>query len=245
MTKTCIICGKRAGSAEHVFPAVLAGRRTNRGIYCGPHNNGFSPLAKAIGDQLKAINALLAVRPDHKDDAEPFHYTSPEGDQLVIFDGRVHRATTTAANKDERLHVQLVFGRDEGLKAVAYIAVTFFAHHYQDYARKPGLKPIKDFLLAPGANEFVWWESGAHLESLPPNPFAFGHTIVLTTAAATGKANAFVSFFGSLNFGPALGEVDGLSDETIVVFIDPAGRAPPGRHSIDPPRRSPNRCGTA
>jgi hypothetical protein len=32
MAKTCIICGKAAGSQEHVFPAVLGGRRTNKGI---------------------------------------------------------------------------------------------------------------------------------------------------------------------------------------------------------------------
>jgi hypothetical protein len=34
MAKTCIICGGRAGSGEHVFPAVLGGRRINNGIYC-------------------------------------------------------------------------------------------------------------------------------------------------------------------------------------------------------------------
>jgi hypothetical protein len=51
MPKTCIICGKRAGSHEHTFPAALGGRRTNKGSYCGLHNNGFSSLAK-IQDAL-------------------------------------------------------------------------------------------------------------------------------------------------------------------------------------------------
>ncbi|MGY3080170.1 hypothetical protein ACVWZZ_006578 [Bradyrhizobium sp. LM6.10] len=236
MAKTCIICGNRAGSAEHVFPAVLGGRRTNRGIYCGPHNEGFSPLAKAIGGQLKTINALLAVRPDHADKAEPFRCTSPTGEQLVVFDGKVERATPTAANKDQRPQLRLVLGGDDGLKAIAYVALTFFAAHFQDHARKPGMQPIKDFLLGAGANEFVWWESEALLEGLPQNPFAFGHTIVLATSAATGEATAFVSLFGSLNFGIAIATVDGLSDETVVVFIDPQADHPP--HDIQVARHN-------
>jgi hypothetical protein len=65
MAKDCVICGKPAGSKEHVFPAALGGRRTNKGIYCGTHNNGYSPLAAALSAQLKAINALLGVRGDH------------------------------------------------------------------------------------------------------------------------------------------------------------------------------------
>ena len=95
MPRTCIICGKRAGSREHTFPAVLGGRRTDKGIYCGTHNQAFSPLAAIIGDQLKTINALLAVRPDHRDHAEPLSYVSPEGKQLVIFNG-----TITSADPD-------------------------------------------------------------------------------------------------------------------------------------------------
>jgi hypothetical protein len=65
MAKDCIICGKPAGSKEHLFPAALGGRRTNKGIYCGTHNNGYSPLAAALSAQLEAINALLGVRGDH------------------------------------------------------------------------------------------------------------------------------------------------------------------------------------
>lgn len=234
MAKTCIICGKPAGSGEHIFPAVLGGRRVNNGIYCDKHNNGFSPHAAIIGEQLRPINALLAVRPDRKKKSEPLDYTSPGGERLVIFDGLVERAPSNHAGTNARLHVQLKFGGNDGLKAPAYIALTFFAAHFQAHARKPGLQPIKDYLLGTGTNEFVWWESGAHLERLPQNPFAFGHTIVLTTSSATGKASAFVSFFGSLNFGVALGTVDSVSDETVVVFIDPQAEHPP--HDIQSTR---------
>lgn len=67
MPKNCIICPRRNGSHEHVFPAVSGGRRTNKGIYCGLHNQKLGPLAKILSDQLNAINALLGVRPDHSD----------------------------------------------------------------------------------------------------------------------------------------------------------------------------------
>lgn len=68
MVKTCIICGGRAGSREHVFPAALGGRRTNKGIYCGPHNNAYSGLARTITEQLALFNAQLGVIGDHADE---------------------------------------------------------------------------------------------------------------------------------------------------------------------------------
>jgi hypothetical protein len=67
MAKDCIICGKRAGSREHVFPASLGGRRTNKGIYCGTHNNSYSSLAAILSKQNEAVNAFLGVRGDHAD----------------------------------------------------------------------------------------------------------------------------------------------------------------------------------
>jgi hypothetical protein len=231
MPKTCIICGKRAGSAEHIFPAALGGRRTNRGIYCGTHNNGFSGLAAVIAKQLKVINSLLAVRPDHSKNAEPFDYTSPKGERLVIFDGSVVRAPSNAPPTEDDHHFRLMFGGADGLAAIAYIALTFFAHHFRQHARDPGMQPIKDFLTAHGSNEFVWWESDAILASLPPNQYPFGHTIALTTSS-TGEASAFVSLFSSLNFGVALGNIEGMADESAVVFINPQADHPPDDTNI-------------
>lgn len=228
MPRICIICGKRAGSREHVFPAVLGGRRTNRGIYCGKHNQGFSPLAKIIGDQLKAINALLAVRPDHRDSAEPLHYTSPEGEKLVIFDGAVRSAAPNASANDQRHHVQLKFGGPEGLRAIPYVVLTFFAHHFRSQAGDHGLDALKDFVQGNGENVFVWWERPQEAGVLPPNPFAFGHTIVLMTAAATQEATAFVSLFQSLHFGVRLGKLNGAVDSSVIVFVDPQAEKPPG-----------------
>jgi hypothetical protein len=63
--------------------------------------------------------------------------------------------------------------------------------------------------------------------TLPPNPFPFGHTIVLMTSAKTHEATAFVSLFQSLHFGIHMGTLSRLTDKSVVVFIDPqADRAP-------------------
>jgi hypothetical protein len=236
MPRSCIICGNRAGSREHTFPAVLGGRRTNKGIYCGAHNNGFSPLAKIIGDQLKAINALLAVRPDHRDRANPMQYTSPEGEDLVIFDGAVRSAAAGAPPGQRGHHVQLRLGGPEGLRAIAYIALTFFAHHFRDHARHGGLDALKAFVQGNGENVFVWWERPDRLAMLPPNPFAFGHTIVVMTSAATKEATAFISLFQSLDFGVHLGRLSGLADASVIVFIDPQAESPP--HDIQEHRHN-------
>jgi hypothetical protein len=69
MARTCIICGGATGSREHIFPAALGGRRTNKGIYCGDHNNGYSPLCIILLNQIMAINAFLGVRGDHAENA--------------------------------------------------------------------------------------------------------------------------------------------------------------------------------
>jgi hypothetical protein len=64
-SKTCIVCGEAAGSKEHVFPASMGGRRTNSGIYCHAHDNGYSGLVAELGSQLDIFNAYLGVSSDH------------------------------------------------------------------------------------------------------------------------------------------------------------------------------------
>lgn len=66
--RTCIICGQTAGSAEHVFPAALGGRRKNKSIYCDKHNNAYSGLVSHLARQFEALNAHLGVRPDRHDE---------------------------------------------------------------------------------------------------------------------------------------------------------------------------------
>lgn len=70
MANTCIVCGKAAGSGEHVFPASLGGRRTNKNIYCTKHDNGYSGLVADLANQFDVFNAMLGVVPDHSDDVK-------------------------------------------------------------------------------------------------------------------------------------------------------------------------------
>jgi hypothetical protein len=101
MVKTCIICGGRAGSHEHVFPAGLGGRRTNKGIFCGPHNQGFSPLATILIGQLKAINALLGIRPDHSDDPTAFEFVGKDGAEYALSGDKIEFAKPHIAEQSE------------------------------------------------------------------------------------------------------------------------------------------------
>ncbi|WP_148289747.1 HNH endonuclease, partial [Ideonella sp. B508-1] len=70
VANTCIVCGQAAGSGEHVFPASLGGRRTNRNIYCTKHDNGYSGLVADLASQFAVLNAMLGVVPDHSDDVQ-------------------------------------------------------------------------------------------------------------------------------------------------------------------------------
>lgn len=72
--RACIICGEPAKSNEHIFPAALGGRRTNRGIYCHEHNIGFGKLVARLETQLAMMNGALEVRPDRKDEAKPYFF---------------------------------------------------------------------------------------------------------------------------------------------------------------------------
>lgn len=86
---------------------------------------------------------------------------------------------------------------------------------------------FKDFIQGRLENQFVWWERGDITDALPPNPFPFGHTILLTTSAARQEAQAIISLFQTFTFGIALGAVLGTADRTVAVFIDPLAEREP------------------
>jgi len=93
MPKNCIICPRRNGSHEHTFPAVLGGRRTNKGIYCGLHNRKLGPLAAILSDQLIAINAWLGVRPDHSGRPTQLIVENPvDGNNYVVTERKIELA---------------------------------------------------------------------------------------------------------------------------------------------------------
>lgn len=87
LAKTCLVCGEKAGSAEHIFPAALGGRRTNRGIYCEDHNNGYSPLAARLAQQLEFFNAQLGVLHDRTRKVRPARMTEVVSGQELLLTG--------------------------------------------------------------------------------------------------------------------------------------------------------------
>ncbi len=173
------------------------------------------------------VNALLGVRPDHSNRPRVLNVQSQTGEPLIVSTGVVKRADPSHANSSERMHLQLKLGGPEGLQAVGYVALTFFAHYFRDEARQRGMEPLKDFIQGQGENDFVWWESDTTTRSLPNNPFAFGHTIILMTSSASGRAAALLSLFQCLTFGVHLGVIERALDRTITVFIDPHADHPP------------------
>lgn len=225
--RTCIICGERAASREHVFPAALGGRRTNKGIYCAYHNNAFSKHAAKITEQLRHFNALLGVRPDHAKSAKPHQFTTEGGEQISVFNGEVRRVSPPVIQPPGMIAGHLEIGGPEALRAVGYIALTFFAQHYPDEVRLPEFDEFKAFVEHETANEYVWWEGPQTDAALPPNPFLFGHTIMLMVSPGTGNVTALVSFFQGMTFGVCLGRAPSLAAQSTVIFIDPHAENPP------------------
>lgn len=84
MAKKCIICGERAGSAEHIFPSVFGGRRTNRGIYCGKHNNEFGRHVAALLGALDVFNSVVGVIPSDSDEVRPSTASLAGGDRYLV-----------------------------------------------------------------------------------------------------------------------------------------------------------------
>lgn len=274
--KTCIICSGPAGSHEHIFPAVLGGRRTNKGIYCCEHNQHFGPLAKILSDQMRAINALLGVQPDHADgptrlivknpvDGHDYAVTGqkienvqphilddvslPDGSHQVkaVFSSEQQAQNWLAAQRAsgaqvrvtgprtegftvfaEPYSVHLVLGGPDGLRAIAYVALTFLAHNFPDIARQDGLRAFKEYVLGtPSEPPPIWWDFGPPSGDLPAQQFRFGHRVVIGLSVSRQEAYARVSFFSTLDFSAIFGSVSVEQDKTVIIDIDPLADRPP------------------
>jgi len=87
MSRTCIICGLPASSREHLFPAALGGRRTNKGIYCHDHNNAYGPVLEPLVAQLAFFNAQLNVVGDRANAVRPVPLIEKETGRRVLATG--------------------------------------------------------------------------------------------------------------------------------------------------------------
>lgn len=129
----------------------------------------------------------------------------------------------------ERNHIHLRFGGVDFLQAVAYLALTFFAHSFPVEARQPGLDPLKALLLedlndnkASFPESLAWWDGRDPRDVVGENPYAFGHAVMVGVSEKTSHAYAYISFFSCLNLGIDLGYVEPLGEiRSVRSFIDP------------------------
>lgn len=79
-------CGQLAGSKEHVFPAALGGRRTDRRILCKQCQAGWSnQLDEVLPSRLRILNLHVGVVGDHSDQPARGKVTAPEtGNQFLL-----------------------------------------------------------------------------------------------------------------------------------------------------------------
>lgn len=273
MAKTCIICGGAAGSGEHVFPAAFGGRRTNKGIYCGPHNNALGSHVSVLLESFDIMNAIAGVRPDRHDTFRPAKVVGSDGTSYFLgknhvglappppldisTDGNGEMKTLTFESMEqanvwmaeqrksgfviqatagpiqtrfftEPLHVSKTIGGEPFLRAVAYIALTFLAHHFPEAARAPGVQGIKDVVTGGGPwNNKVWWLRSEDLTALPPTPFPTSHTVAVAVSRETGDATALVSLFGGVSFGVNLGKVHPAETMLVTTHINPLAEKAP------------------
>lgn len=124
-------------------------------------------------------------------------------------------------------HKQITLGgNEEGLRAIAYIAQTFFAHSFPEIARMPELQEIKNYTLHNTGTDFGWWDFDPPAD-LPPNSFPFGHRVIVGLNGENGTAYAHVSFFSALNFAVLLGKIPCEASRASITDIDPLAKSPP------------------
>lgn len=103
MERTCIICGNAAGSAEHIFPAALGGRRKNKSIYCDAHNVAYSGHVGLLASQLEPLNALLEVRSDRTKQVRPAGATEVDsGESMHLVGGKADFTTSRILRQEQQ-----------------------------------------------------------------------------------------------------------------------------------------------
>lgn len=128
------------------------------------------------------------------------------------------------------LHMTQGFGGKEFLRAIGYLALTFFAVYFGDEARQDSLRGFKDFITtAAEPEQYVWWDERDVETTVGANKYLFGHTIVVGVSRESGRAYGLVSLFSALTFGIDFGPVSTEEDVEYVVNIDPKAEwAQPG-----------------
>jgi len=130
----------------------------------------------------------------------------------------------------QRLKAEWSFGGPEALREIGRIALNFLAHHHPELARSPELREMKEFILGESTDQHVWWDMEEPCAALPDaqeKPYRFGHRIVISKDAQSGRVVGHVSFFSAFRFFVDFGVLQVDNTETIVVDIDPLAKAAP------------------
>jgi len=140
--------------------------------------------------------------------------------------GELIQRVVRAAHHVGSLHRTTSFGGPEGLRAIAYVAQTYFAQAFPELVRTEAFAPLKDHTLNGKGLPLAWW-CFAPMEALGPNRFTFGHRVAVGVDASSSEAFAQISLFSALHFNVTLGCVHGQPSRTRVTDIDPLAPHPP------------------
>lgn len=154
-----------------------------------------------------------------KDEAELQRFLKEQEAKGVAY--QVSGPRTRQTYLPGQLYIELGFGGPEGLRAIGYVAQTFFAHCFPDLARDPAMRPFIDYTLHGISDHFVWWDFDAPAD-LPPNAFEFGHRIIVGADADAGVAYARFSLFSTHDFAMVFYDLPpSVTSCSVVNDIDP------------------------
>jgi hypothetical protein len=127
----------------------------------------------------------------------------------------------------EPFEVNWTFGGDDAFREVGRIVVNFLAHFFPHVARQDGVTAIKQFVQGRGGDGLVQYDMAAGDRGLAAPSHSFTHRVVLTIDHERRWACGRLSLFSKYHFTVALGEIDAVDSQTIIVDLDPlAERAP-------------------
>ncbi len=119
-----------------------------------------------------------------------------------------------------QLHTQIGFGGPDGLRAIGYVAQTFFAHCFPALARDDAMQPFIEYTISGTGEHLVWWDFDAPTQT--PNAFPLGHRIIVGVDEVEGTAYARVSLFSTLDFSMVFCKPTTItSSSSVINDIDP------------------------
>lgn len=127
MSYSCIICGKAAGSAEHLFPSALGGMRKNKKIYCDLHNNAFGHYVSILEESLRFLNASIGLTTDRRSTVKPAMLTSiDDGSAVLVTNERIYikpDLQSIVNNMEDGGQYQMEVGSDDDIEELKRLAL--------------------------------------------------------------------------------------------------------------------------